>query len=338
MVVIGAAPPWLVPGATVCLEHKRRMAHRVVREVRGYEIDFEDTDGEFWPVGTKIRPLFSGRLQSGLRARVYTDSVASLDLDFSIDPASVEDRYGEETRIFDDMEILDRERNWREPLDLTFEAVTERLDYDRGRVRVFSPQDFSSRVQRETYLNRTEADADFIQSFFYRQRGRRGTFLFPTWTNDIAVVEGTTLEAGALTLVTPQTEIFQLLANSSSHRRILVRTKAGGWYPNYVVGIGAVADGYGYGYGLNWGGGGDTAEALLSLRDPWPVTITPGEIDTVSWLLPTRFASDSLTISWRTDSVSEFQISTKSLVDYPYVPSTRSGWGLNYGRMYGGAE
>lgn len=333
---VGAVPDWLVAGAYVCLEYRREMHYRIVKEVRGFEIEFLNADGVSWPPGTKMRPLMFGRLTTGMKQRVYTDSVLSLVLEFSVDPGSETDLEGAQRTLFDSLEVWDRPPNWRELIDVTFDATTEVLDFDRGRIRVVHPNDFSIRVQKNTYLNRNAAESSDIEGFFHRMRGQRGTFFMPTWTNDITLASGTALLDGDNLLTTEQIEIVQLLDNSPTHRRVMIRLKDGSIIYNRLDDVGAASSGYGNAWGLNYGGPDAFGEALLTFRDPWPRTIQPWEIDAISWLLPTRFASDSLTISWKTDLVSEFQTSTKTLVDLPFVPSTQYGWGFGYGVNYGG--
>lgn len=331
-------PSWVVPEMLVTLEYKRVVAARRVRRVLGNEIEFYEADNELWPSGTRVHPAVVGRLTNGLKQRIFTNEVATAVVDFSIEPASETFAYPPTTNlVFDGMEVWGKKPNFASPLDLNQEAKAEFVDFDRGRTSSLEPYNFSWRVQKNLFLNRNAGDALDMEGFFHRMRGARGTFLAPTWTNDIELDPGEILVGGSYRMETAHGDTLDLLSGSDSHTRLVVILKSGLMIPNKVVGIGADISGYGNNYGFDYGGDGDNGSGIITFRDPWPRTITEGEISQVCGLMPVRFASDSLTITWRTDSVSEFQVATKSLLDSPYDPSTQDyGWGLNYGNNYGG--
>lgn len=332
-IAVNKEVPWLRAGTLAALEYRGNIVFREIVERQGYLLIFSGFDSESWPVGTKVHPLLQGRLMEGMGQRWFTNSVQVPAIEFSVDPISEDKRISENGPMFDGYEVFDMKPNWATPIQVDFETDVEEVDFERGQRRVYTPLDSNRRLQKNAYLNRDFAAAEKIADFLQRQRGRRGTFLMPTFTQDFLFEDTDTINQGESSLLIRNPELLL----RSPHLRIAVLTKDGRVWPNRLLGLTKAASGWGFGWGLDYGGTGLNAAVVLALRDPWPRSFTPSQVSAISWLLPTRLASDSLTITWETDTVSQFQLNTRTLVNIARPVNDKTGWGLNYGRSYGGA-
>lgn len=340
-VVFSAVPWWVKIGRYVMLEWRGQVGYRRVSDIQGVEVFFSDVDSSSWPVGAKVRPMYSARLLSGVPTRALTSATVQATFDFSLEPAEETDRVlGDADGLFDGLEVYYKRPNWATPLSIDHSAKLDLLDFDRGRRHVRAPSGFSGRTQKLAFLNRDAADADHAEAFFHRMKGRRGTFYMPTWTKDL--VPHAAIEAGEKQMVVRQIDVAQMLADDTAHKAVVLIGRDGSKYPNRVTSIQAVGGGYGLDWGLFYGqapdGGADDTQQLVTLnfRDEWPVSLEPSEVVYASWLMACRFASDSQTFQYPTEDVSQFQMSITQIRDLGPDSRSFTGWGFNWGFGYGG--
>ena len=339
--LIAVVPAWLRPGTRVALEYKGTFAYRRLLDVQGSQLVFDSIDGSMWPTGTKMHPLHEARLLSGVPSKSQTSTVAEATLDFSVEPLSDNNRVlGQPDGFFDGQEIFLKRPNWASPVDIEFSADLDVLDYDRGARFVADTTNFSARLQKLLFLNRDQDEADQVEAFFHRMKGRRGGFYLPSWTKDMQPVLDA--EVGTQALLFDEAALEQMLSNDPAHRRLILVTRNGEYFPNEIENILMVEGGYGMNYGLSYGqriddlGLSSNRLVLITLRDPWPRTILKSEIVYCSWLMAVRFASDMLTFTYETDEVSQFQLSVQQIKDADASTRMYYGWGYGYGYSYGG--
>jgi len=333
---VSETPYWLVFGAWVSLEYRGSAGARKVQRVEGSTIHFSDTDAINWPVGTKMAPLFIGRLGDSFGYRQYTSEAAEAALDFQVDPLSEQFRpVGEPVDYFDEVELFLKKPNWVQPLDMNIEAEIDTLDYGRGAIRTFRPENYNRRIQKARYLGRNRAEAEYVEGFFSRMRGRRGMFYTPTWENDLPL--SANVVAGTNQLFSSYLEIARFLSDDPSRQRIILVTKDGRYFPNRVSDISLSTAGYGRAYGFDYGGSDLVdLQTVVTVRDPWPEDIAMSDVRAVSWLMASRLSTDMISFSWLTDSVAEFDLTFTSLEDLGDSTISPSGYGRAYGLDYGG--
>ncbi len=325
---------WFTVGTYVVLSYKGEFALRRIDLVVGKQLRFETTDNRAWPVGTVVYPAMIGRFEQDISSRMLTSRVLTSGMDFMLEPLLqpyVE--RGLAAVYFDGVEVFTKRPNWATPLTVVISSTEEVLDYDRGPRRHAHPVPYNQRTQDMTFLNRNLGEADYVEGVFRRAKGRRGVFYAPTWTEDFRPAQK--LFAGQNGFYSDSESLFGLLHPNEVFRKVALRTKSGELFFNEVVGASTSFGGWGVDWGLDYGGAGSTRVAL---RDPWPRDIAPEEVATFCWMPLSRFASDSLTFTFRTDQVSEFKMRILNLEDlYPLSPDVyTSGWGVNYGLAYGG--
>lgn len=337
--VASPAAPWITVGAHVALEYRGRMEYRKVLSIDGQDVFFDATGVTSWPLGTNIRPVYPARLMEGVNSRVFTSTVSEPQLDFSVEPTfpvAVVDRGS--GAIFGGLEVLLKKPNWASPLGLDISATLEALDFGRGARTVIAPTNFSSRTQRMDFLARDAEEIEDAEAFFHRMKGRRGSFYMPSGTKDMRVISD--VLAGSYGMVAALGDSLSLLDEDPAHRSIVLET-ANGYYFNRIEDLHVITGGYGLDYGLSYGlvqdlSGTTDRLAVITLAEPWPVTLTPAQIRYASWLLCCRLGSDSLTFKHATEDVAQYQMTIMQIRDQHPTERYLPGWGYSYGTYYGG--
>jgi hypothetical protein len=327
---------WLFVGALVAVQYGRFSELRTVQEVQGRELIFTTPTTRSWPINTKIRPVQVGRFDPNVPTRRLTSDVMEASIEFMVEPTTGYRVRGYQGRMFDNREVLTLRPNWGQPLTVNYETDWITLDFGRGARLVDHAVPYNSRLHKATYLGRTRQEADYIEGFFHRMRGRRGSFYTPTWIRDFN--PEVRLLGGDSQMVISDLDVLRFLMEDPTRLRVVVVTKSGELFFNKITGAATPLGGWGNIWGLDWGGAGVLRSTVLGFRDPWPRDIELGEIASVSWLLSSRFASDSLTLEWETDTVTQFQLNIQTIEDrVPQLPPSVGGWGLVWGQAYGGA-
>lgn len=327
---------WLFPGALIAVQYQNFSELRTVSVVEGREVVFTQPTGRDWPIGAKLRPVHIGRFDPNVLTRRLTSDVVEASLSFMIEPTKEFRVRGLQGRMFDNREVLTLRPNWGEPITVNYAADWSVLDFGRGARLVENPVPYNSRLHKATYLGRNRLEADYIEGFYYRMRGRRGSFYVPTWIRDFN--PEVRLSGGDSIMVVSDNDVLRFLMEDPTRLRIAVLTKSGEMFFNTITGANTPLGGWGNIWGLDWGGAATEHYTVLGFRDPWPRDIELGEIASVSWLLASRFASDSLTLEWETDTVSQFQLNIQTIEDRaPPTSLYVGGWGLVWGQAYGGA-
>lgn len=336
-VTVGSVPKWLTEGLFVLLSHGRRTGYRQIADVQGHEIHFANVDGQAWPVGTKLTLLQPARILEDTGPKAYTNTVMEASISFSVEPTLDRSQAQRpEYPSLEGMEVFLRRPNWATPIDLTYSTVRNVVDFGYGRTKVEAPEGFTRRAQKVNFLNRNHDEADEFEAFFHRMRGRRGTFLMPTWIDDLEPAQP--LVGGNRQMLLPGTLMAQMYADDAVNRKVVVFLKDGRSFLNHILSVGIVSGGYGLSYGMSYGEtvSPEDRSTVLDMRYPWPEGVPLNAIRMVSWLTTARLASDSLTFSYQTDGVSQFPCSIMQLKDVALGSRRRYGWGYAYGQLYGG--
>lgn len=304
-VSIDAFPDWLVPGSLVVLVYGKRSQMRYVEDVD--EIDglivFDDVSVESWPAGTRICFALAGYLDDAITTRRLTDEVVEISCRLSTTPGrEVPFDPGLPSDVYQNREVFLARPDWSDPVALTYERETEVIDYGKGIARRFTPAPMGVRVARATYLNRDYETADKIFRLFVRMRGQRGEFYLPTWENDLILK--TMAPSGSSLMRIGGKDIADAYANNRVFKDLMVVLKDGTKIFRTVVSI----------YTAEESGSVDT---FMQMHTGWPYNIHPDDVHLICWMPVARFASDTLSIDWLTDTKSQFQITTRTLENLP---------------------
>lgn len=266
-----------------------------------------------WTAGGTIVPVVEGRIGTQSPFTAITDSVATADVLFDLEPIAAP--YSAETfPAIDGVEVLPLRPDWTIAPQHTIEYPYETVDYGIGVIETFAPVDYVNRIFTHTFTFQGREYADKLVGLFGRCKGRRGEFYYPTWMHDLTA--RTAIVSGSTSIYVDGTDIF----DDTVHRAVMVILKDGTQYVAQISTIANPSDSdFGPGeFSDEFGSTFDTGDIISSTRrlvlvDPFPATVMLSQIDRISWMPLCRFASDQLVVSRITDTVSQITANIISL-------------------------
>lgn len=294
---VASAPRWVKAGAPVLLIAGGQREWRTVEHFTTTSLTL-DASALSWPQGTIIRKGLIGRLQPSFDIRKHTDAVGGFSFVFNVDPGSepLEDSYdlwGSPPQTFREHELFTTKPNWARDITHSLQAVVDVLDYDQGVILTNDPVEFNGRVMKATYLGRTAAQAKALIETFRRAKGRRGALYVPTWQSDIDLASA--YVAGSDQIMATGSDLAAFFDIDPAYRNLALVTDQA------VVPVGIKE--------INLQG--SNSRIIL---DQVP-NLGGRPLLMVSWLMMCRFASDSLTVAWRTNEVAEIEFAFQTLRD-----------------------
>jgi hypothetical protein len=295
------APDWMVPGQSVMMAYAKYQEPRRIETVAGNAVVFDSVSGQLWPAGTKIHGGLSGFLEPALESRRPTNQVGEIALRLDVNPGSeIQVSPGPSPLTFNGREVFLIKPNWKSTPTQRFEIERDDVDFGRGRIARVTPWAFPAQILKLTFLDRSFEDADRIRRHFVRMGGQRGEFYMPTWEPDIRIK--TTAFGTTQTLRASGTGIYDSHRDDTTTRAIAVILNTGEILLRRVEDIFIVEDDLGT----------DTA---IQVNEPWPLDLTPEVVNKVSWLKVWRYATDTLSMEWMTNSVAQCQLTFRTLED-----------------------
>jgi len=297
---------WVVEGAVVGLIDDIRVGLRTidsvvvetVGDVTTYHVDFLESEITSWPIGTRVCPLRAGYLNDDTAVTFRTSTVATASLDFDVTPAS-EDNDAPETdwlNTWGGREVFRWKGNWGTPPSANYRAPRETVDYGQGVTATFRPIVFATRVLQASYLSDTLAQGEELRTFFCRMKGQRGEFYMPTWQPDMTPLSD--LDSWDTSVTVAGTDIVAYFSDDPIRRAFAFVYKTGDMVFRKIVEITE-----------------DGGNSVIEFEPPTPWPIAAADLRCLSWLSVYRFASDTMTIEFLTESVSRTQLSVSSLPD-----------------------
>lgn len=291
-----ATPAWLVNGAKVVFATDRYSESRTVDSVAGSVVTFTGTTGQAWPAGAALHPALSGRMGVSVASRRPTDAVADATIAIEVTPGSEPVIAPAAPPTFNGREIFDIRPNMISPPTVTYESDRDTVDFSKGRIAVFSPVGFSTRMVMQTFTGMNYAEMDLITQHFFRAQGQRGEFYMPTWEND--VVPSELSPAGSNTITVAGKAFADQYGGSPVYKAVRVQYRDGTVQNNVVEDIFVDEDNSG-----------------LQVTDAWTQDVSQQNVTSISWLLVWRHATDTLTVQWLTDTVAQCQMTMRTLED-----------------------
>lgn len=289
------APDWIIDGGQVVLAYKGYYETRTVDAIAGDEVTFVEFTDMDWPIGTTIHPALSGLLSESQSSQRHTNQAATANVEFDVIPGSEPERtIPAAAETFNGRETFMTKFNWATLPSVAVASERETIDYDVGPIEVFTPIAFRMRTVKAAFLGRTFAEAEAMQDFFERMKGRRGEFYMPTWEPDIQIFG--TAASGTNTLTVEGTEFARDFADSTIHKAICVFMQDGTTVYRLITAIAEVGD-----------------DSQITVTGNWSTNLTADNVRMISWFLVCRHATDTLQIEWLTNSVAQYQLSILAL-------------------------
>lgn len=292
---LAARPSWAVPGAYFVL-HDWTVAEAVlVQSVSGNRVNFASATTRAWPSYASITHGMPGYVDDKVKQVLSLDRVGSFDMEFHAAPGEyplIDE--GSPSEMFNGLEVLTTKVDWGQRRRVENAVTRETIDYGFGRIKHFSPVAFPTIVREAKVQGRADKVREAAQ-FFLRHRGRQREFYAPSWQRDLEPVTGVTAAGASLRVKGPWAH--QMLPGSTVHKAIALNTRSGPIYRK-VQSVSLVGD-----------------DSLIIVADPWGDSHSLSNLLGASMLNVSRFASDALTVEWKTGDVGSVKLSVQSLED-----------------------
>jgi hypothetical protein len=295
-IVLADAPSWVFDGRALFLfDGRTRPTPVYVASMLGSTVTLADPLSAAWPAGTIVLPGPVGLLVDEIDNSSPVNGLAVVKVNFKVEPGSEPYVAPPAAPVtYNGFEVCTFRPNWANSLTQNFIYPMEQVDYDRGPVANFFPYDFPSRSRRASFTAMDEAEGREFEEFFDRMKGQRGEFYMPTGVNDLPPLSD--LASGTATLTVADTLAATYYSNSKVFKALAVQMRDGTFHYRLVNSLVP--------------SGGNT---VITVNTNWPSTLAASDIVMISWMPVWRFASDTLTMDWLTNSVARLDLPMRTL-------------------------
>ncbi len=290
--------PSMKPGELITLRDSDGSQVIEISEIDGLTISLTSPVARSFSASTKVFPALIVRSESSVQVNKYTSAVGTLAARFLRTHKSGRLETTEAPHTYRETELFLTRPNWSGQATLEHSFEYDERDTGRGYfdavVTHLAPKDVRKAVY--TFYSRSEVDA-FLE-FFYRCKGRRGEFYAPTWDDNVAVDPNRMLVNGSGQLPLAESGDVGRFVNDRVYRNLTVRLADGELMHRQISYAEEGTDG-----------------PVIVVTEPWPRTMSPGEIVSVSWLPRWRLGSDEVSIEWLTDGRAQATLSMQTIED-----------------------
>lgn len=292
---VNAVPSWLKAGVEVILGAGATGHVASVLGVSGNTVTFTAAVGA-WPAGTRLTYAVTGNLPTKLSKTYRSSNVMTASIELNVNPASEDYNIPAAPIKYRNRELFGRKPNWA--TDPTSDHIwpVEAVDFNYGRAEYYRHVDFPQSITAvdHTLFDHTEAEA--LLEFFLRMRGQRGEFYTPALTHDFQVGLPMTAGNNTITLLSP--DLWQDYLNDPVRCNLAIILNDGTIICRH---INSMAPG--------------TGNTTVTLAESWATTIQAYDVNRVTWLMPSRLASDTFELEWVSNGVAQTRLSIQSLPD-----------------------
>jgi hypothetical protein len=252
-------------------------------------ITFKQPSARTWPVGTRVYPVFFGKLVNGaslaryLRNYGYGTIIFDGVVDRPYTPATETNYRG--------YPVLTRMPEWNTDPIASYQDLLQIVDGEWG-PNIYEKH---SEIPRVFYswnwqsFGRDEIDA--LRKFLYARRGRVRAVWVPTYAEDLVLT--LTVAPTGTTLEVEFARLLQFLDPESVHRRdIRIELVNGSVFYRRIIDISSV----------------DEDHENLSMDSPLGQTVTPDDIARISWMQLLRLDTDTVELAWASPQVVSTQL------------------------------
>ncbi len=293
VLTIATPPFWIVPGQPIIITDEVNEEAATILSVVGSTVTLEGNLSVGFANGSRVMMAHKGRTAPKVAFQSITDMVWNGNVRFDVDPGWEPQPYPEVILpTFEGRELFLTEPNWRDGISIEFDALFETVDSGRGTIWVSTPELDQSRIEKMGYSNMTAEATDALIAFFLRHKGQRTGFFMPSWQDDVSHIG--TVTSGAFTLVAPGVDFAAAYAGSTTYNVLIAFFEDGSYQVNRIANI--VVSG---------------SDSQLTVVDGWAQDVTQGT--RISFCHHWRFASDTLSVRWITNKVSNVEIAVQTL-------------------------
>ena len=297
-----ALPAWVVPGERlVLLGGSKDSQAVVVGAVTGNTVVLDPSTpvpGN-WGTGTAVYPTWECRLPDAVPFKRHTTTVseASLTLTRQVSGDDVPVAQVPADMIYSGQEVLVRDINWRDAMDIDMSWVTQLMDGQVGRTSYDVLSTLQQRTSSGTILVNGHTEADWWWSFFDRHKGRRGVFYAPTRSRDLPLVLSPTPVISPFAVA--GTKFYQLAQPGTTmltHMMVRLKDMSYRLYkikamqPDYINDV-----------------------TYIETVEPWDQPYRPDQSPVHYLASLCRLGSDSININWLTAGIGEIKVATTTV-------------------------
>lgn len=278
---IASAPSWIAPGqlALLCSSTGNELVE--IGSVILPTVTLTANLANSWPSGSVIRPVLFGLLNGATQANRQTRGAQSINVSLQCYPGGEppEDE-GAATDTFNGYEVFTAEADFSGSAAMDYIWPVEQVDFDIGRTAQFRPILQHEQLIEAQFNGLSPAEAEDIEQFWLRHKGRRNAFYRPTCEKDMTLaadasasitidIEGTELATYFPAFDSPYTDTaIEIVLQDGSRLRRTITSAA-----------------------VNGGNSRLTLSAST--------TAAVADVARISWMPLVRFANDELATLWR---------------------------------------
>lgn len=286
-----AIPNWMIAGVPVMLRTSSNSFNATLVSAdpgtRLVTLDSAPPDG--YPVNARLCPLRTCNWADTVKVSRPVSVVMDGTFQFAVAPGS-EDAVAprDAASSFEGTELFLEKPDWSEPLDEELSWAAEIIDAGWGVAPRYYPTPRQVRALRASYWRPGSDSAQALVDFFLRMFGMQGEFLMPTWERDI--FPAFDIGAGDDFLREAGTTLADAWTRGWPYLYVMILMRDGTQYFLNVIDSYSVSDGFGLG-------------SILQFDTPFADAIAMADINLVCWVPTWRFASDQITVEWKSDEV-----------------------------------
>lgn len=288
------APEWATAGSKAFLQDGDTLTLVTIETINAYTVELAAPVAVDYSAATMLRPAYAGLLGS-MNAAVNTSDTITVSVSYDVTPGSVPnstDAY--HPYVVDGQEVFAFPWNWGESVTAEFSWNVENVDFDRGVIVTHRPVNFGKVGQSVTVVRHGDEQIGDMLRFIERQKGQRGQFWMPSGTADMTVVAD--ISDGAVSFTVAGTSIANDFGTSKVHKGVALYLRDGRKIYRKINNI--IASG---------------GNSIVSLSAGFTTAIPVSLIAKVSWMRPTRFTSDEVSLEYLTNTTVQWKPSTTTV-------------------------
>ena len=297
---VASVPTWLTAGAEIAITDGLNWEQVTVQSVAGNSVFLFSVLANNFPDTALVYYTTMCRLENEQSAVLRSDRLAERTLQFTELPGENHDEFILAAgTLFDGREFLPvDDHNWADDVDLSFGNTSDVVDFGLGVTDGMFPVPFNTRTSKLAFRTKTQSAAEELRSFFFRHRGQQKDFWVESITDDIPLKAS--LLTGATILRSGGRFIFDAFNGVDTHKALVFKMKDGSKAYFKIASMAVVASSTG-------------DETQITLSGSVGLTINANNVERVSWLFLSRFATDTLEQRWNTDQSCDMTLPTYTL-------------------------
>jgi len=249
-----------------------------------------------WPAGTRIVPVLPARVQDELRIAHPAPQIVDATVRFSFeDEAALTAETPAVT--YRGYAVLLAANNWADGVDVDYTRKLRMLDSVTGRRFADDLSGVAAVRRTRRRLMRSRTEVAQYKRWLAARAGRLSAFWLPSGQDDLLIVSP--IASGDAAITVENRGYAASLPAAIGRRDIIITTTTGQRYMRRITGATE----------------NDAATETLAIDSALGVTLTPQQVQQVSFMVLARLAGDAVEIAWHTDEIAESQIGVTSVRD-----------------------